>query len=39
MVDRKIATYVKIKKQLILAVNKNFKIFRFSWWNHAPRLE
>ena len=30
MVDSKIFTYLKNKKQLILIVNKKFKIFRFS---------
>ena len=29
MVDREIFTYVKNKKQLILIVNKKFKIFNF----------
>ena len=29
MVDREIFTYVKSKKQLILIVNKKFKIFNF----------
>ena len=29
MVDREIFTYLKNKKELVLIINKNFKIFDF----------
>ena len=29
MVDREISTHLRNKKQLILIVNKNFKLFQF----------